>query len=90
MGLEKNKEHLFEIKETGSVVAIRKDFEEEWAAAQEVTETMKQELIQDMQDRETKTRRSRSASAVRNVPRRGVSRSLSAELATVVESPRRA
>jgi hypothetical protein len=87
-GLEKNKEHLFEIGDSGVVKGITTDFDEEWQRAEDVTPAVKKQMIVDMQNRESKSRRSRSASAGR-VTQRDVTRSLSAELEVVSESPRR-
>ena len=84
-GFEKNKEHLIALKIPSVVTQFAADFENEWAAAEPVT----QELIEDMTSRfrkredakeEKQMQRSRSQSLSRNT-----SRSLSSEFKDATE-----
>ncbi len=76
-GLEKNKEHLLEIHDSGTVAAILADFNTEWENAEVITPALMDRMKENHTKRDRSTRRSRSQS---------LSRSLSAELDTVAET----
>ena len=73
-GLERNKEHLYEIREVNAVKAVQADFEADWNSAEEITPELFELL---------KAEKEKRAKAWNEQRTKGVIRSLCDELETV-------